>query len=953
MKLKRFVGRSYQFSDGDGIKQQPVVAPPVLAKTKIPLQGMKSSVESAVARRGSIQNVSWAYFDRLRSSVASRSRSPDLVDAIAMDDRNGFEHEIMLRHIPTFFPLIVNGKIKQNAFDSTASVMLALYHFNSGIDVVTPQVASIVNERKCNVRFTTEFFDTGYSEVQASRELANKLIPRKYEDPPWDPNVPYATAIVGTFRSAVSATMSILGGVNELMQVSGSSTSAALDNKVQYPFFARTTTSSHASANVAVDYLADVLGLTHFGILYVRDVAGQSFADALKVAAAKKNPSLEVVSSSIAYKEDYTKDEIDGALRPLMDSGFRYFFVTIFPNQYRSIMPRAVELGIAGPGYFWMGACQLDQLSTVTYEANSKLVTALSGTGLICSSPASVQNGQASYEAFKQEWRERLLESSKALEHFVSKMPSTVKEFLDEVKFSENAPTSSMRHYDATMGLALAACVTQQEKGEFTPRDLYDTFVNMQFDGPLGKVVFDPSTGTRSYKTVTSSLQNIVLKSEIREDGKVTFDSISTHVFKNGKWIDNEAEFIYSDGTTVAPASLPPYQHNLNLIRTDVQALGFIFCGTAVVLSFAFLAWTGCNRNSGVVKKSQPFFLGMLCVGTMVMGFSIFTQGLQEPTNQSTLDKACMAFPWLFSLGFVISFSALFSKTRRINKIFHSKSYTRVKILPQDVLLPFLCLFLTNVSILVAWTVVSPLTYQRKESGRYDQYGRSLESYSHCYPANPSANDIVFMALSLAVNISVLVYANIEAYQARSIATEFQESQYIAICMATILEAAIMGAPIMILVQENPTARYLTLSSIIFIICLAMLLLIFLPKVQYLKNYLANEAKTAEEKRLRTLRQANLDAMMHEETAETTTVSEIDQISKHSGLAIVTDQRDLFDSSQARQELSRIKHEQLLLKEQNKILKVSLNQMRDSIIISDQDSTHFLSELPHAKYTTT
>jgi hypothetical protein len=44
---------------------------------------------------------------------------------------------------------------------------------------------------------------------------------------------------------------------------------------------------------------------------------------------------------------------------------------------------------------------------------------------------------------------------------------------------------------------------------------------------------------------------------------------------------------------------------------------------------------------------------------------------MQETTvaNQHGLDVACMATPWLLSIGFVTAFSALFSKTWRLNKV--------------------------------------------------------------------------------------------------------------------------------------------------------------------------------------------------------------------------------------------------------------------------------------------
>jgi cell division protein FtsB len=48
---------------------------------------------------------------------------------------------------------------------------------------------------------------------------------------------------------------------------------------------------------------------------------------------------------------------------------------------------------------------------------------------------------------------------------------------------------------------------------------------------------------------------------------------------------------------------------------------------------------------------------------------------------------ACHAFPWLLLNGYVIAFSALFTKTHRINFIFHQPSFKRIIVTPLDVML--------------------------------------------------------------------------------------------------------------------------------------------------------------------------------------------------------------------------------------------------------------------------
>ena len=68
-----------------------------------------------------------------------------------------------------------------------------------------------------------------------------------------------------------------------------------------------------------------------------------------------------------------------------------------------------------------------------------------------------------------------------------------------------------------------------------------------------------------------------------------------------------------------------------------------------------------------------------------------------------------MAVPWLVSLGFTISFAALFAKIWRVNQVMSAaKKFTRIKVTEKDVIKPFLILFVLNFVLLLAWQLVDP-----------------------------------------------------------------------------------------------------------------------------------------------------------------------------------------------------------------------------------------------------
>jgi competence protein ComGC len=77
----------------------------------------------------------------------------------------------------------------------------------------------------------------------------------------------------------------------------------------------------------------------------------------------------------------------------------------------------------------------------------------------------------------------------------------------------------------------------------------------------------------------------------------------------------------------------------------------------------------------------------------------------------------------------------------------------------------------------------------------------------------------------------VLVIACWQAFQARDIKSEFSEATYIGLAVFSMSQAFLTGIPIVAVVREIPQAFYLVLTFLIFLLCMVILLLIFLPKI--------------------------------------------------------------------------------------------------------------------------
>ena len=264
--------------------------------------------------------------------------------------------------------------------------------------------------------------------------------------------------------------------------------------------------------------------------------------------------------------------------------------------------------------------------------------------------------------------------------------------------------------------------------------------------------------------------------------------------------------------------------------------VGYVFFALASVTAIAMGCWVWFYRDTRVVKASQPTFLLMVALGIFIMNCGILPLGLDDSHGESEAHRIaiCMSPCWLVATGFTIAFSALFSKTSRVNKIFNAGSaITRIKIRTHDVMLQCLVLLGANILILSIWTALDPLTYVRVNDPGTDGWNRVMSTSGKCQ----SNNLAPYLVPLVVINMACLGIANWQAYQGRFINSEFSEEKYIGIACISMMQTGLMGIPILVVVQDYPEALYLVFVSMIFVVSMAVLLLIFVPKIVLMENY--------------------------------------------------------------------------------------------------------------------
>lgn len=455
-----------------------------------------------------------------------------------------------------------------------------------------------------------------------------------------------------------------------------------------------------------------------------------------------------------------------------------------------------------------------------------------------------MDEGSTGYDKFSKVWYEQGKEN---IDYYNCKQPknNTIGDpsiyFMPPDDFytgRQLAPTAgAVFIYDSVMALGLAACELYEKKGDeyFNGEELFEGFVSQSFEGASGMVKIKPETTSRDPTSAFFVLYN----TNGEPDGKGgTVFSVNTvsHTTPNPDsasvtWTSSYRGnvFMYSDGTSTPPPPLPLPTVDMNHLTTGIRAVGLTIAALTFALGLFFWVWTKRNREERVVKASQPQFLYMICMGAIILGSTIIPLSIDDSVaTKEGCDKACMSIPWLFNYGFVTVFSALFAKTWRLNKVMrNANNRKKMKVQVKDAMKPWFVLMILNTIVLVVWHEVDPWHWERVMTGSVDQFDRSIESYGHC----TSKNAIPYLVVLFIINFALVILANYQAYHARNLSTEFSESKYISIVMASVFQAIVIGLPLTILVSQDPNARFIVKTIIVGAMSLSTLCLMFIPKM--------------------------------------------------------------------------------------------------------------------------
>jgi gamma-aminobutyric acid type B receptor len=226
------------------------------------------------------------------------------------------------------------------------------------------------------------------------------------------------------------------------------------------------------------------------------------------------------------------------------------------------------------------------------------------------------------------------------------------------------------------------------------------------------------------------------------------------------------------------PLVLPTLTVDKNYLG-GLRYFGYGLFGLIAVLSLVMIVWVIKRLETRIVRSSQPFFLSMVALGVLVMCSSIVPMSMDDENfSVDTVSTACNVTPWLVSMGFILVFSALYSNLRRVNRLVQSaQRLSKEKVTTKDVMMPFLTLTTANLTILISWSTIAPLEFERMDHPGTDPWNRVISTYGSCVSSSGDVSSVSFISTISTLNFGALLVANIQAYQGRQIRSEYSESK--------------------------------------------------------------------------------------------------------------------------------------------------------------------------------
>lgn len=643
--------------------------------------------------------------------------------------------------------------------------------------------------------------------------------------------------VVGPQRSVSAVPLSLIASSENIGIISPEATADDLSSREEYGNFYRVIPTDDDTAKVTAK-LMKYYGFENVGLVYLEDTYGTSYRDSLNEHFIDQGISLYSQGFTM-----YSESEAYEAMATLNEADLNIVLIVAYGDDLVNLVDYAVENGMMDEGklIIFMDVVTRSELAAIaaTSEAHKQALLYQQHIVLDRALDTTVtQNFLAQWTA--------LASDSAFLEYVNARLPLGSK-FLQPRRgsYSERVVDASFFNYssgrdlltdvsmsfDAVAATCRAYCLAYQAfDGNVTTIENVLSMItdsSFNFSGLTGQIVVDESTGTRNVTSIQYELASVIYYGD-----NLAFDRAG--FWTGSSWMVSDS-ILFPGNTTTIPDDTYYAGEDLNLILQGLRGLVWALMVIVELMCIFFVFWVRANRHAKVIVKSQPHFLIISLIGVMISTSSVIPLGIDEGivTSQFGLNFSCNAWIALWTYGNTIIYGALMAKLYRIMRIFNNPNLRSMRIRNKDLYWFIASLLGITSVVVITWFSLEPRHWARVDDS-IDSYGNVLSSHGVCTDYTNIAT--IFMAIIFCKNGLKLIGCVAMAFKCRHVDKTFQESSYIFMAVASMLQLYLLGIPVIFAVAAAETSiRFLVFGMIVCISNGVLTGLILIPKMRQLQ----------------------------------------------------------------------------------------------------------------------
>ena len=699
-----------------------------------------------------------------------------------------------------------------------ASALLAVKHFNERSTQFIPALADLAG---CTHNISVvKYCDTSGNRKKGAQMLMEMINNDGLPDFIWG-----AQGV--TDMESMSHITDTFGGVPF---ISFQTTTDLFADVEEFPTIMRIQPSDYDLAD-RLAVVIDRLGVKNFAFLHLSDAAD--------LAGYLKSTLVDVNMTAVQFQYDVSLEEdaaaINAAVQTVKRQSFNIIVIATWMSQLHFILDALVNNDMVGGDKFFI-FCYMER-GFLPSETNEKLLTVMPGSLHLTPSLGTdlplFQNFVANWPSFGPEvsYINPHLPPFGNDETQKSCYNTALNMTLPSDFFDKSEPKEQVRYsgyaawaYDAVMSIGFAACRANPTSIASGPT-LFANLVNVSFEGVSGNVEFDPATQKRRRpyfqlfnirKNAAGDAMELVLVG--RFDRDITEVNVSEIHFRSGAGLAN------------LPSDFTPGPHDMSLLPMWAVGVGYFEVAVLTLLCLICIGWIQWQKSHRVVINSQPQFMQLVALGCLIATWSIFALTIDD-SGTTGLDPsgACMAAPVLFTVGFLLALTALVAKMRRVSIVLNSAMHLKqVRVTATRSLTYVAIVIAVEFVIIAAWIAVAPLYWVRNVTF-YHADGVFPELSVGTCTGNQAS--IGFLAVTMSLLFIALLFSSVFANRIKHAPAELQESQYIAMALASMLQVFLIAVPATIASYFYVLGKFILLSSMITVVLLLILGFLFFPKM--------------------------------------------------------------------------------------------------------------------------